>query len=76
MRLNEEYFESQLKSKGLKKGFIADKMGIDINTLTRKIQGKSELKYSEATIMFEILGADTLELQANFFTHDVDKVPT
>lgn len=60
--------ELKIKESGLKKYFIAEKMGLDSISLTNKIRNKSEFKASEIDKLCEILKIESLEeKQAIFF---------
>ena len=66
--LNEKILES-----GLKKKFIAEKLGLSTYGLQRKIENRSEFKASEISILCDLLGIRTAaEKERIFFASKVD----
>lgn len=62
--------ENKIKKSGFKKYFIAEQIGIEPYTLTRKINNATEFTASEIDKLCEILKVETLEeRQALFFAH-------
>jgi len=62
---------------GLKKGFIASKLGITTYGLQKKIENKTQFKAEEIAIMCKILKISSLKEKENiFFAQKVDKMPT
>jgi transcriptional regulator with XRE-family HTH domain len=53
----------------VKKHELADEMGVSVVTLSRKTSGRTELLFSEARKLSEILGIDLDELYS-LTTHD------
>lgn len=45
-----------ISSKGLKKSFIAEQIGVSINGITRKLDGRSEFKAGEIVELCRVLG--------------------
>ena len=65
---NTELLEEKIKQSGLKKGFIAKKIGVAPNTLTALINNKSEFKVKQMRTICEILQiSDEEEIHAIFF---------
>lgn len=60
--LNEE-----IKNSGLKKNYIADRMGITVNGFNKKLTGKSDFKLSEAEKLCSILGIDSNKKKLDIF---------
>lgn len=66
--LNEKILES-----GLKKKFIAEKLGLSTYGLQRKIENRSEFKASEISILCDLLDIRTAaEKERIFFASKVD----
>lgn len=65
---NVQLLEERIKKSGLKKGYIAEKMGVAPNTLTALINNKAEFRVSHIRAICEILDiTDNAEIQAIFF---------
>lgn len=70
---NTKLLEKAIGESGLKKKWIADKMGLSEYGLSLKIQGVNEFKTSEVTQMCKLLGIDTLSKKEDiFFAKSVD----
>lgn len=69
---NQEKLQEYIKQSGLKRGFIAERLGITPYGLSMKITNKSEFKASEIDILCEILHIDVTERMAIFFAKSVD----
>ena len=65
--MNAEKFAQILREKGIKKSYIADKLGVTNGTLTAKISGKSDFTVSEMNTVSELLGLTNAEKIAIFF---------
>lgn len=62
---------------GIKKGFLASKLGITTYGFQRKVENKSEFKAGEIKILCNLLNITSLkEREKIFFAKDVDKMPT
>ncbi len=62
-----------ISKSGLKLSFIAEKMGITVFSLSKKIHNKSEFKTSEVSKLCELLKIDSLEMRDEiFFAVNVD----
>lgn len=72
---NTDKLRKLIKKKGLKYGYIAEKLGISAYALQKKIDNITEFKTSEVQTMCEILGiSDDLGLKEElFFVIQVDK---
>ena len=55
MKVNTKRLQQKIKDSGLKKGFIAEKLGRSRQALSDKIQGKTEFLPSEIRILCELL---------------------
>jgi len=65
---NSDGLRALIKLKGLKLGFIANKLGISTVCLQQKINNITEFKSSEVQEMCNILGiSNNLELKDNLF---------
>ena len=61
--------ESYIKKSGLKRGKLADSLGISMNALKKKTNGDREFKASEIKILCELLGIHNPdEMERIFFT--------
>ncbi len=77
MFLNVALLNDKINASGLKRSFIADKLGITIHGLKNKTEGKTDFKTSEVAILCEILGiTDLEEKEAIFFDIKVDGMST
>lgn len=66
-----------IEKSGLKKGFIASKLGITTYGFQRKVENKSQFKAEEIKILCEVLNITSLkEREKIFFAENVDKMPT
>lgn len=65
--LNKKYVDDLIKSKGLKRGYIAEQMGWKATTATRKLHGLSAMTYLEAERLFEIFGITDPAEKSKFF---------
>ena len=62
---------------GLRKGFIASKLGITTFALQKKVENRSQFKAEEIKILCDLLNITSLkEKERIFFAEDVDKMPT
>ena len=57
-----------IKDSGIKSKFIAEKIGISPNSLSRKVNGQSDFKLSEVDAMCDILSVDEQCKKNIFFT--------
>ena len=53
--INSEMLQQEIKESGLKLSFIAEKSGMSLMSLNRKINGETEFKVSEIIKISEIL---------------------
>ena len=66
-----------IKDSGLRKGFIAGKLGITTYGFQKKVENKSQFKAEEIKILCDLLGITSLEEKERiFFATNVDKMPT
>ena len=61
-----------MQQSGFKLSFIASKIGISVQTLLNKIEGKTEFKASEIKKLCELLHIGLSGMQEIFFAMDVD----
>lgn len=67
----------KIKKSGLKRGYIADKLGLSYHWLDQKIKNKVAFKAFEIQILCEILDiTDLEEKDAIFFARDVEEIST
>lgn len=55
------------RNSGLKKAAVADKMGLTVQTLTRKMDGDAEFTVSQAQEIGDIFGLDPEQQRRIFF---------
>ena len=60
-----------IEKSGLKRSWIADKLGISYQSLWNKLNGKTDFTVTESAKLKEILHLDEQEYIALFFTPDV-----
>lgn len=69
--------KEKIEERGLKLGFIAEKLGISYHWLKKKVDGEVSFKAYEIQIMCDLLSIDDLqEKEAIFFAPDVEKTST
>ena len=74
---NTEMLNEYINASGLKKSYLALRLGIQPSTLTRKINNGQEFKASEIDLLCEILQIGSLkEKEAIFFAREVAKTAT
>lgn len=61
------YLEGIIRRSGLKKGYIANQLGITRHALVKKISNETEFKASEIEKMSEILRVKNLEERHRIF---------
>jgi plasmid maintenance system antidote protein VapI len=65
---NGKLLEEKIQQSGLKKGFIAEKLGVSTTTLTALINNNAEFKASQIVAMCNVLNIhDDAEIKAIFF---------
>lgn len=68
---NVELLEEKIQQSGLKKVFIAEKLGVTPNTLTSLLNNKAEFKASQIVDMCRVLNIkDVAEVKAIFFANN------
>lgn len=66
---NTELLEERIRESGLKKSFIAEKIGVSRATLCALLRAKSEFKASQIRTLCELLNIeDDATMKAIFFT--------
>ena len=63
-----ERLKEEVEKSGLKKVFIADKLGITYQGYLKKESGKTEFKAKEVSIMQTLLGLSTKETKEIFMS--------
>ena len=58
---------SKIKKSGLKKGYIAEKLGITVYGLQKKIENRSQFKAEEIKILCNVLEISSLEEKESIF---------
>lgn len=72
--VNEQLLEKCIEASGLKKQFIAAKLGISPNYFSQKCHNAVDFKTSEVDILCALLGIKTMEaMQTIFFADSVLK---
>jgi plasmid maintenance system antidote protein VapI len=67
---NVKLLDEKIQQSGLKKVFIAEKLGVTPNTLTSLLNNKAEFKASQIVDMCRILNIkDDAEIKAIFFAN-------
>lgn len=61
-----------IRESGLKLSFIAYKIGISVQALINKIEGKTEFKASEISKLCKLLNIDLLGMNVIFFANNVE----
>ena len=67
---NTKLLEEAIARSGLKKGYIAERLGVSRAGLTNLIQNRAEFRASQMTLMEEILNLTPEEKNAIFFAKD------
>lgn len=66
-----------IDASGLRKGYIAKKLGLSTYGFQKKVENKSQFKAGEIKTLCEVLKIESLEQKDRiFFANDVDKTPT
>ena len=74
---NTEKLSKIIDESGLRKGFIAAKLGLSTYGFQKKVENKSQFKAGEIKILCDLLHITSLkEKESIFFAEDVDKMPT
>lgn len=58
---NEQYLVELVKTSGLKKGYLAGKMGISRQSFLNKLKGKNPFRADESVILLKELGHYSVE---------------
>lgn len=68
---NTQLLEKKIKQSGLKKSFIAKKIGVSPGTFSKLLQNKLDLKASQIVLLCEVLEIrDDAEIKAIFFGYN------
>ena len=68
---NVKLLDAKIKESGLKKGYIAEQLGISRASLISLLNNKVEFKTSQLVVMCRLLNiTDNEEVKAIFFTHN------
>lgn len=74
---NTKILEAKIKESGLKKSFIAEKLGIKYEALRRRIQNEVSFLAREIPVICDLLGIDSLmERDSIFFADNVEENST
>lgn len=74
---NSTLLDAKIKASGLKRGFIAEKLGISYDWLKKKIDGIVPFKAYEIQILCDILNiTDLQEKEQIFFAQNVEETST
>lgn len=65
--VNTQLLEDKINSSGVKKGYLAEQLGISIQSFKRKCDNKNEFKLSEADIICKELGITSLKEKEKIF---------
>lgn len=65
-------FDAMVRDKGVKKTFIAEKLGISNQALLNKISNKSEFKAGETIVIRDLLGLTNQQWEQIFFAPNVE----
>lgn len=65
--IDTQYLEKLILESGIKKSYLAEKMGISIQTLRLKIIGKSDFTIKEVNILCKELGITDLSVKEKIF---------
>lgn len=71
--VNSNILRQTIKNNGIKMKFVAEKLGISPNSLTRKINNQTEFKLSEIEKLSVILTLTEADKTALFFAPFVEK---
>lgn len=66
--IDTEKLEDAIKTSGLKKGFIAERLGLSRGGFTNCLQGKSEFRVGQIRTLCELLRLNHDQINAIFFT--------
>lgn len=64
---NSEWLETRIKNSGFKKQFIAEKLGISLNSLNNKISGRTLFTAQEAVGLKMLIGITEDQFDLIFF---------
>lgn len=68
---NVKLLEDKIQKSGLKKGFIAEKIGVTPNTFSALLTNKAEFKVSQMVTICQVLNIqDDAEIKAIFFAEN------
>ena len=68
---NIDLLEDKIYESGLKKGYIANKIGVSPSTFSALLSNKSEFKASQIRAICDVLNIqDDAEIRAIFFEHN------
>ena len=74
---NTALLRQKINERGLKQGFIAEKLGITSYGFAKKLNNETEFKASEIQVLCDLLNITSLrEKEAIFFDMTVDKIST
>lgn len=74
---NKDLLKDKIKERGLKLGFIVEKLGTSYAWFNKKLEGKKDFNAAEIQKLCEILGITDLEEKERiFFAKNVEKSST
>lgn len=69
--LDRELLEEKIRQKGVKKGYLAERIGVSRTTFCAMLRNETEFKVSQIKVLCEILDIqDDETLKAIFFAHN------
>lgn len=74
--MNFKLLESVINEKGIKKSFVADKIGISRQSFYLKLNGEREFSQKEIAGLRDVLGLSDKQFLSIFFDDEVGKLPT
>lgn len=66
---NRKLLEDKIVQAGVKKGFLAERIGVSRSTFSALLRNESEFKASQISTLCELLNIKDEELNAIFFAH-------
>ena len=67
--INTKLLEDKIRESGIKKKFLAEKLGMSRQTLNASISNKTEFKVSHVPVICDVLGIEDHERDRIFFAH-------
>lgn len=70
--INLQYIDEKVKESGLRKGYIAEQLGLTRAGLHSKLTGRTSITMEEGEILLNLLHINTAADRRKIFTSDVD----